>query len=65
LAIWRTGLTLWSSAADAPRERRPTDVGVAVAGVVLLALLTIAAPGLTAVDTTVATAIASFPGLLT
>ncbi len=65
LAIWRTGLTFWSSAADAPRERRPTDVGVAVAGVVLLALLTIAAPGPTAFDTTAAAAIASFPGLLT
>ena len=64
-ALWRPALTFWSSAADAPRERRPTDVGVAVAGLVVLALLTIAAPGPTDVDTKVAKAIASFPGLLT
>ena len=64
LALWRTGMTFWSSAADAPRERRPTDVGVAVGGVVILALLALAAPGPTDVDAKVAKAIASFPGLL-
>ena len=65
LAVWRSWLTFWSSAADAPRERRPTDVGVAVAGVVVLALLAVAAPGPTDVDSKVAKAVASFPGLLT
>jgi uncharacterized membrane protein YbhN (UPF0104 family) len=56
---------LWSSSADAPRERRPTDVGVVVAGLVVLALLAVAAPGPTDVDAKVAKAIASFPGWLT
>ena len=65
LAVWRSGMAFWSSAADAPRERRPTDVGVAVTGLAVLALLTIAAPGPTDVDAKVAKAIASFPGLLT
>ena len=65
LAVWRTGMTFWSSAADAPRERRPTDVAVMVGGLVILLLLTVAAPGPTDVDAKVATAIASFPGLLT
>jgi uncharacterized membrane protein YbhN (UPF0104 family)/tRNA A-37 threonylcarbamoyl transferase component Bud32 len=40
-------------------------VGVAAAGVVVLALLAVAAPGPTDVDTKVAKAIATFPGLLT
>jgi hypothetical protein len=65
LTVWRGGLTFWSSSADAPRERRPTDVGVAVAGLVVLALLSVAAPGPTDVDAKVAKVIASFPGLLT
>jgi hypothetical protein len=65
MAIWRSGMRFWSSAADAPRERRPTDVGVAVVGIVVLTVLTLAAPGPTDTDTKVANAIASFPGLLT
>ena len=65
LAFWRNGLTFWSSAADAPRHRRPTDVGLAVAGLVAMALLAIAAPGPTDVDAAVAKTVASFPGLLT
>ncbi len=64
-ALWRRELAFWSSTADAPRERRPTDVGVAVAGAVVMVLLTLAAPGPTDVDSKVAAAIASFPGLLT
>lgn len=63
--LWRSGLTFWSSTADAPRERRPTDIGVAVAGLVVLGLLAVAAPGPTDVDANVAAAIATFPGLLT
>ena len=59
------GVTFWSSAADAPRERRPTDVGVVVGGVIIMALLSLAAPGPTDIDGKVATAIAAFPGLLT
>jgi len=65
VALWRSGLTFWSSSADAPRVRRPTDVGVAVVGLAVLALLSVAAPGPTDIDAKVAKAIASFPGLLT
>jgi uncharacterized membrane protein YbhN (UPF0104 family) len=57
-------MTFWSSAADAPRERRPTDAGLALGGAVILALLALAAPGPTDVDAKVAKAIASFPGVL-
>ena len=52
-------------APDAPRERRPTDAGVAVVGIVAMVLLTLAAPGPTDVDTKVAKTIAAFtPGML-
>ncbi len=60
---WRSGATFWSSAADAPRERRPTDAGIVVVGVAVLALLSLAAPGPTDVDAKVKDAVAAFPGL--
>ena len=41
---------VWSSAADAPRLRRPTDVLLLVASVVVLGLLALAAPGPTGAD---------------
>lgn len=61
---WRSGATFWSSAADAPRERRPTDAGIVVLGVVAVALLSIAAPGPTELDKKLKDAIAALPGLL-
>ncbi len=64
LVRWRSGATFWSSAADAPRERRPTDVGLAVLGVVAVALLSLAAPGPTDLDKKLKDAIAALPGLL-
>jgi uncharacterized membrane protein YbhN (UPF0104 family) len=65
LALVRFGLTFWASAADAPRKRRPTDMGIAALGLVMLLLLTVIAPGPTDTDTKVAAAFASFPGLFT
>lgn len=41
---------VWSSAADAPRLRRPTDVLLLVVSVVVLGLLALAAPGPTGAD---------------
>lgn len=49
---------IWSSAPDAPRSRRPTDVLLLAASLVVLALLGVAAPGPTGVDTAVATLLA-------
>jgi uncharacterized membrane protein YbhN (UPF0104 family) len=54
---------IFSSASDAPKARRPTDVvllAISVLGVLLLALF---APGPTAIDTTVTQLIAEAPGL--
>lgn len=64
LVRWRSGATFWSSAADAPRERRPTDAGIAVLGTLAVALLSLAAPGPTDLDTKLTAAIAALPGLL-
>ena len=65
LAVWRSGFRFWSSAADAPRERRPTDVVVAVVGLLIVAAISIVATDPNTVDSAVAKAISSFPGLLT
>lgn len=46
---------VWSSAPDAPRSRRPTDVLLLAASLVVLVVLGLAAPGPTGVDTAVAT----------
>jgi len=64
LVRWRSGATFWSSAADAPRERRPTDAGIAVLGVLAVTLLSLAAPGPTDLDTKLVSAIKALPGLL-
>ncbi|MDM7855776.1 lysylphosphatidylglycerol synthase transmembrane domain-containing protein [Cellulomonas alba] len=49
---------VWSSAPDAPRSRRPTDVLLLAASLIVLAVLGLAAPGPTGVDTAVATLLA-------
>lgn len=41
---------MWSSAADAPRKRRPTDILLLVASVVMLGVLSLGAPGPTGGD---------------
>ena len=64
LRRWRSGATFWSSAADAPRERRPTDAAIVVLGAAAMALLSVAAPGPTDLDTKVVAAIKELPGLL-
>lgn len=47
----RLGLVrVWSSSADAPRMRQPTDVLLLVASIVALGVLTLAAPGPTGAD---------------
>ncbi|MCA0332144.1 MAG: hypothetical protein LCI03_19935, partial [Actinobacteria bacterium] len=58
----RSGLAFWSSAADAPRLRRPSDIALLVISVVVLLLLLVPAPGPTSLDTAVATFLSSLPG---
>ena len=62
---WRRGAgQLWSSAADAPLERRPTDVVLLVLAVLTLALLSIPAPGPGTLDDAVTNLLKALPGLL-
>jgi len=62
---WRRGAgQLWSSAADAPLERRPTDVVLLVLAVLILALLSIPAPGPGTLDDAVISLLTALPGLL-
>ncbi|WP_199721564.1 hypothetical protein, partial [Cellulomonas rhizosphaerae] len=49
---------VWSSAADAPRQRRQTDILLLAASVVALGVLSLAAPGPTGADHALATLLA-------
>jgi len=49
---------VWSSAAGAPRLRRPTDILLLVGSIVALGLLALAAPGPTGADDALATLLA-------
>jgi uncharacterized protein (TIRG00374 family) len=59
----RTEIRIFSSASDAPRARRPTDVILLALSVVAVLLLSIPAPGPTKLDTAVTNLLASVPGL--
>ncbi len=58
---WRDLVRVWSSATDGRRLRRPTDVLLLIGAVVLLALLFLAAPGPTSLDTAVVRLLGAFP----
>ena len=60
---WRRGIRLFSSAADAPRSRRPTDVVLLVLTVLTVGVLSFPAPGPTSIDSLVAGLVRSLPGL--
>ena len=60
---WRRGIRLFSSAADAPRSRRPTDVVLLVLTVLTVAVLSFPAPGPTSIDSLVTGLVRSLPGL--
>ncbi len=64
MAVWRSGFSFWSSSADAPRVRRASDAAVVGIAAVVLAVLALAAPGPTDLDTKTSDAIASLPGLV-
>jgi hypothetical protein len=54
---------IFSSAADAPRARRPTDWLLLIISALALVLVTIPAPGPTSIDTAVADFVQAMPGL--
>ena len=60
---WRRGIRVFSSAADAPRSRRPTDVVLLVLTVLTVAVLAFPAPGPTSIDSLVTGLVRSLPGL--
>jgi uncharacterized membrane protein YbhN (UPF0104 family)/tRNA A-37 threonylcarbamoyl transferase component Bud32 len=60
---WRRGIRLFSSAADAPRSRRPTDVVLLVLTVLTVAVLSFPAPGPTSIDSLVTDLVRNLPGL--
>ena len=59
----RIGVRIFSSASDAPRARRPTDAALVILTIVIVALLSIPAPGPTKLDTAITTLIKDLPGL--
>jgi uncharacterized membrane protein YbhN (UPF0104 family) len=54
---------IFSSASDAPRARRPTDLVLLVLAIAGVALISVPAPGPTAIDTSVSHLVADLPGL--
>ncbi|HSO56161.1 MAG TPA: hypothetical protein VL330_26235 [Actinomycetes bacterium] len=60
---WRRGIRLFSSAGDAPRSRRPTDVVLLALAVVSILVLAFPAPGPTSIDSLVTGLVRSLPGL--
>ena len=59
---WWRGIRVFSSAAHAPRSRRPTDVVLLVLTVVTVAVLAFPAPGPTSIDSLVTGLVQSLPG---
>ena len=60
---WRRDIRLFSSASDAPRSRRPTDVVLLALAVLTVVVLTFPAPGPTSVDSLVTGLVQALPGL--
>jgi uncharacterized membrane protein YbhN (UPF0104 family) len=60
----RAGVRVFSSASDAPRVRRPTDLVLLVVSLVGIVVCSLLAPGPTAVDRDVAHLVAQLPGLV-
>ena len=56
-------MRIFSSASDAPRARRPTDVILLIVSVLGVVVLSFFAPGPTAVDRTVSDLVSELPGL--
>jgi uncharacterized membrane protein YbhN (UPF0104 family) len=61
---WRDIVRVWSSAPGAQRMRRPTDVLLLIASVLLLAALALVAPGPTSVDSAISSLLAALPSVV-
>jgi uncharacterized membrane protein YbhN (UPF0104 family) len=61
---WRDIVRIWSSAADGRRLRKPSDVLLLSASVLLLALLALAAPGPTGPDTALTQLLDAMPSVV-
>ena len=59
----RLDVRLFSSASDAPRSRRPTDVVLLILAVIGLLVLSVPAPGPTRIDNAVSELVKDLPGL--
>ncbi|MGZ8578383.1 MAG: lysylphosphatidylglycerol synthase transmembrane domain-containing protein [Actinomycetota bacterium] len=57
------GVRIFSSASDAPRARRPTDVVLLIVAFVAVAILSVPAPGPTVIDTEITDLVKALPGL--
>ena len=62
-ALRHVDVRIFSSASDAPRARRPTDVVLLILSVLGVVVLSFFAPGPTAVDGTVSDLVLELPGL--
>jgi uncharacterized protein (TIRG00374 family) len=62
-SLRRADIRIFSSASDAPRARRPTDVLLLLVSILGVVALSFRAPGPNAVDTTTQTLIKELPGL--
>jgi uncharacterized membrane protein YbhN (UPF0104 family)/tRNA A-37 threonylcarbamoyl transferase component Bud32 len=60
---WGQGMRVFSSASDAPRSRRPTDVVLLAFAVLTVVVLTFPAPGPTSIDSLVTGLVQALPGL--
>jgi uncharacterized membrane protein YbhN (UPF0104 family) len=63
--VWqRPGVRVFSSAGDAPRVRRPTDLVLLVLSFVGIVVFSLVAPGPTAIDQAIAHLVSLLPGLV-
>jgi len=60
---WRRDIRVFSSASDAPRSRRPTDVVLLALAVLTVVVVTFPAPGPTSIDSLVTGLVRALPGL--
>ncbi|HVD15578.1 MAG TPA: hypothetical protein VNK73_14185, partial [Actinomycetota bacterium] len=63
MRAWRRDIRLFSSAPDAPRSRRPTDVVLLALAILTVVVLTFPAPGPTSIDSLVTGLVKDLPGL--
>jgi uncharacterized membrane protein YbhN (UPF0104 family)/tRNA A-37 threonylcarbamoyl transferase component Bud32 len=63
VGAWRRDIRVFSSASDAPRSRRPTDVVLLALAVLTVVVVTFPAPGPTSIDSLVTGLVQALPGL--